>query len=135
MKAAEKLLGLFAGILVSDRHGAYGTHPSDQRQLCWAHIIRNLERIAGYRGDAGELGRWLVHFARIIIQLHDAIDVYCREKDQPKVERIMTEEGLSPREATHKAMGQIFGAIIAITLVLCAVFVPMTFFEIGRAHV
>ena len=44
------------------------------------------------------------------------------------VERIMTEEGLGPSEATHKAMGQIFGAIIAITLVLCAVFVPMTFF-------
>jgi hypothetical protein len=69
MKAAEKLLGLFAGILVSDRHGAYGTHPSDQRQLCWAHIIRNIERIAGYKGDAGNLGRWLVHFTRIIIQL------------------------------------------------------------------
>src|SRR3989338_3583657 len=44
------------------------------------------------------------------------------------VERIMAEEGLPPREATRKAMGQIFGAIIAITLVLCAVFVPMTFF-------
>lgn len=44
------------------------------------------------------------------------------------VERIMTEEGLAPREATRKAMEQIFGAIIAITLVLCAVFVPMTFF-------
>ncbi len=44
------------------------------------------------------------------------------------VERIMAEEGLGPREATRKAMGQIFGAIIAITLVLCAVFVPMTFF-------
>ncbi len=44
------------------------------------------------------------------------------------VERIMAEEGLAPREATRKAMGQIFGAIIAITLVLCSVFVPMTFF-------
>ena len=44
------------------------------------------------------------------------------------VERIMTEEGLAPREATRKAMGQIFGAIIAITLVLCAVFIPMMFF-------
>lgn len=44
------------------------------------------------------------------------------------VERIMTEEGLSPRDATRKAMDQIFGAIIAITLVLCSVFVPMTFF-------
>lgn len=44
------------------------------------------------------------------------------------VERIMTEEGLAPREATRKAMDQIFGAIIAITLVLCSVFIPMTFF-------
>lgn len=40
------------------------------------------------------------------------------------VERIMTEEGLAPREATIKAMQQISGAVIAITLVLAAVFVP-----------
>ncbi|WP_397533428.1 efflux RND transporter permease subunit [Roseateles sp.] len=44
------------------------------------------------------------------------------------VERIMSEEGLSPREATRKAMGQISGAIIGITVVLIAVFVPMAFF-------
>ena len=44
------------------------------------------------------------------------------------VERIMAEEGLSPREATRKAMGQIFNAIIAISVVLSAVFVPMAFF-------
>lgn len=44
------------------------------------------------------------------------------------VERIMAEEGLPPREATRKAMTQITGAIIGITLVLCAVFVPMAFF-------
>ncbi len=40
------------------------------------------------------------------------------------VERIMTEEGLSPRDATIKAMHQISGAVIAITIVLAAVFVP-----------
>ena len=44
------------------------------------------------------------------------------------VERIMSEEGLSPKEATRKAMGQITGAIIGITLVLIAVFIPMAFF-------
>ncbi|MDH6232285.1 multidrug efflux pump [Mesorhizobium soli] len=44
------------------------------------------------------------------------------------VERIMAEEGLSPKEATGKAMKQISGAIIGITLVLTAVFVPMAFF-------
>lgn len=45
------------------------------------------------------------------------------------VERIMAEEGLSPKEATRKAMGQISGAIIGITLVLVAVFIPMAFFS------
>jgi multidrug efflux pump len=44
------------------------------------------------------------------------------------VERIMSEEGLGPREATRKAMGQISGAIIGITVVLVSVFVPMAFF-------
>ncbi|MFN4004856.1 MAG: efflux RND transporter permease subunit [Hylemonella sp.] len=45
------------------------------------------------------------------------------------VERIMSEEHLPPREATRKAMDQIFGAIIGITVVLSAVFVPMAFFS------
>lgn len=45
------------------------------------------------------------------------------------VERIMTEEGKSAREATRKAMGQIFGAILGITTVLSAVFIPMAFFS------
>ena len=44
------------------------------------------------------------------------------------VERIMSEEGLSPRDATRKAMDQITGALIAISLVLTAVFIPMAFF-------
>jgi hydrophobe/amphiphile efflux-1 (HAE1) family protein len=44
------------------------------------------------------------------------------------VERIMEEEGLPPREATRKSMGQITGALIGIALVLSAVFVPMAFF-------
>lgn len=44
------------------------------------------------------------------------------------VERIMHEEGLSPREATIKSMSEITGALIGITTVLSAVFVPMAFF-------
>ncbi|CAJ0893773.1 Multidrug efflux pump subunit AcrB [Ralstonia mannitolilytica] len=44
------------------------------------------------------------------------------------VERVMHEDGLSPREATAKAMRQISGAIVGISLVLTAVFVPMAFF-------
>ena len=44
------------------------------------------------------------------------------------VERIMVEEGLSPLAATRKAMGQISGAIVGITVVLVSVFIPMAFF-------
>ena len=44
------------------------------------------------------------------------------------VERVMSEEGLSPVEATRKSMGQITGALVGIAMVLSAVFVPMAFF-------
>ncbi|MFM4962146.1 efflux RND transporter permease subunit [Aeromonas bivalvium] len=44
------------------------------------------------------------------------------------VERLMSEEGLSPLEATRKSMDQITGALVGIALVLSAVFVPMAFF-------
>jgi len=44
------------------------------------------------------------------------------------VERVMSEEGLSPLEATRKSMGQITGALVGVALVLAAVFVPMAFF-------
>ena len=58
----------------------------------------------------------------IAIVVDDAIVVI------ENVERIMNEEGLAPRDATRKAMGQIINAIIAITVVLTAVFVPLLFF-------
>ncbi len=44
------------------------------------------------------------------------------------VERLMSEQGLSPREATEKSMREITGALVGIVLVLSAVFVPMAFF-------
>nr|ART37592.1 E381 [uncultured bacterium] len=82
----------------------------------------------------GSVGLWvlgysinvLTLFAMVLaigIVVDDAIVVV------ENVERIMMTEGLSPRDATRKAMDQIVGAIIAITLVLSAVFVPMAFFS------
>src|SRR5450830_925769 len=44
------------------------------------------------------------------------------------VERVMSEEGLSPKEATRKSMGQISGALVGVALVLAAAFIPMAFF-------
>ena len=45
------------------------------------------------------------------------------------VERLMREEGLSPREATRRSMGEITGALVGIAVVLSAVFIPMAFFS------
>lgn len=52
------------------------------------------------------------------------------------VERIMSEEGLSPVDATRKAMSQISGAIVGVTVVLISVFVPLAFFagSIGNIY-
>jgi hydrophobe/amphiphile efflux-1 (HAE1) family protein len=44
------------------------------------------------------------------------------------VERIMSETGMSPREATRESMGQISGALVGIAVVLAVVFIPMAFF-------
>ncbi|MDQ8727165.1 multidrug efflux RND transporter permease subunit [Bradyrhizobium sp. LHD-71] len=74
---------------------------------------------------AGYSINMLTMFAMVLaigILVDDAIVVV------ENVERIMAEEGLSPREATRKAMKQITSAIIGITLVLVAVFIPMAFF-------
>ena len=59
----------------------------------------------------------------ICIVVDDAIVVV------ENVERIMSEEGLSPQAATRKAMRQISGAIVGITVVLISVFVPLAFFS------
>ncbi|MBJ2149295.1 efflux RND transporter permease subunit [Paracoccus sp. IB05] len=67
----------------------------------------------------------LTMFAMILaigILVDDAIVVV------ENVERIMSEEGLPPKEASKKAMGQISGAIVGITLALMAVFIPLAFF-------
>src|SRR3546814_6175042 len=43
-------------------------------------------------------------------------------------ERVMCEEGLSPYEATRKAMGQITGGLVGVAMVVTAVMLPMAFF-------
>ncbi|MEC9067166.1 MAG: efflux RND transporter permease subunit [Pseudomonadota bacterium] len=79
------------------------------------------------------LGLWLFGFSINVLSLFGMVLAIGILVDDAivvieNVERIMREEGLPPLEATRKAMGQITGAIIGITLVLVAVFVPMAFF-------
>ncbi|WP_380873459.1 multidrug efflux RND transporter permease subunit [Sphingomonas sp. DBB INV C78] len=79
------------------------------------------------------LGLWLFGFSINVLTLFGMVLAIGILVDDAivvieNVERIMTEEHLSPRLATIKAMGQITTAIVGITLVLMAVFVPMAFF-------
>ena len=79
------------------------------------------------------LGLWLFGFSINVLTLFGMVLAIGILVDDAivvieNVERIMREEGLPPLAATRKAMDQITGAIIGITLVLIAVFLPMAFF-------
>jgi HAE1 family hydrophobic/amphiphilic exporter-1 len=80
----------------------------------------------GVLGAFGYSINMLTMFAMVLaigLLVDDAIVVV------ENVERIMSEEGLSPREATAKSMDQITSALVGIALVLSAVFGPMAFFS------
>ncbi len=70
--AAMELLGsAFGGIVVSDRFSAYNHLPVEQRQLCWAHLIRDLTAMAEHQGASGEIGLELLAFQqRLFEQWH-----------------------------------------------------------------
>jgi multidrug efflux pump len=79
------------------------------------------------------LGLWLFGFSINVLTLFGMVLAIGILVDDAivvieNVERIMREEGLEAKEATRIAMDQITGAIIGITLVLIAVFLPMAFF-------
>jgi transposase len=64
-QAAEMLLGeTFAGILVSDRYSVYSLLPNGRRQLCWAHIRRDLIAIVERSGASAQIGAVLLDLQR-----------------------------------------------------------------------
>jgi transposase len=66
-RAAQELLGkAFAGILVSDRWSGYHWVRLRRRQLCWAHLKREFQKIAERGGDSGRLGEALLEQARLL---------------------------------------------------------------------
>lgn len=66
--AARTLLGDFAGVLVTDHYAGYNDYDRARRQLCWAHLIRRLERIGERRGQAGRIGQRLTLLARAVFR-------------------------------------------------------------------
>ena len=68
--AAMELLGsAFAGTVVSDRFSAYNHLPIEQRQLCWAHLIRDLTAMAERTGASGEIGLELLALLQRVVDL------------------------------------------------------------------
>lgn len=57
---------LLSGVLVTDHYAGYNDYI--QRQLCWAHLIRRLERIAQRSGEAGQIGQRIVLIAYTVLR-------------------------------------------------------------------
>ena len=62
--AARALLGAFAGILVTDRWSAYQGWSLKNRQICWAHLLRDFNFIAESKGAAAQIGNALIRQTR-----------------------------------------------------------------------
>jgi transposase len=69
-EVAKELLGeSFKGIVVSDRWNAYNWIATIRRQLCWSHLIRDFEKIAGRSGQSGAIGECLLRCSRRLFSL------------------------------------------------------------------
>ncbi|WP_119157978.1 IS66 family transposase, partial [Caldimonas tepidiphila] len=56
------------GIVSSDRYAGYAHIPAGQRQLCWAHLLRDFRRIAERQGAPGVVGRWLLATGHVLFR-------------------------------------------------------------------
>jgi len=83
-------------------------------------LIGSLAVLAGFGFSLNSLSLFGMVLA-IGIVVDDAIVVV------ENIERLMEEKGLTPREAAHETMDEVSGALIAIALVLCGVFIPTSF--------
>lgn len=74
-KTLQPLFGKLHGILVSDRATALGFWAMEQRQICWAHLLRKFVSFSERDGPAGQFGRELLDYAGIIFEYwHDHRD-------------------------------------------------------------
>jgi len=66
---ASKILGCFGGILTSDRWCGYNHYPSEKRQLCWAHLIRDFKAMCASGPEGTAIGTALRKEARLLFRL------------------------------------------------------------------
>ncbi len=92
--AAKQLLGKFAGYLITDRWTGYGWWPLARRQLCWAHLIREFQKIVDRGGESKAIGEGLLG------QAHKLFELWHRVRD-----------GTLTREAFAAAVVEIRAAV------------------------
>ena len=73
MKVAKELLGDFEGILVSDRYSGYGFVSAENRQLCWAHLLRNIEAFRSWGLGARRLATQTQRPMRALLKLRHRV--------------------------------------------------------------
>ena len=103
---ASKLLGIFEGILTSDRWCGYNHYPSEKRQLCWAHLLRDFKSMTE-SGQAGEaIGIALRKAARLMFKLWHHFKKRKANQPQERVQEMMEEleSQMQPIQARVKAL-------------------------------
>jgi transposase len=73
--SARELLGEFAGSLITDRWTGYTWWPLERRQLCWAHLIREFQKIADRGDQSQKIGEGL------LAQAHKLFELWHRVRD------------------------------------------------------
>ena len=70
-KIAKELIGKYQGkVIISDRYSSYNYISDQNRQICWAHLKRDLQRISERSGISGKLGRDLLKTYRNIFNIY-----------------------------------------------------------------
>ena len=114
-KVAKELLGeQFKGLLVTDRWSGYRWVGLAQRQLCWAHLIRDFQKLADSRGPAIPIGKALGAQANLLFhawhQVRDGTSTRAQlqaevaQRIRPEVQRLLKEGASMPKDSERKGM-------------------------------
>ena len=102
-RARELLLGrAYAGVLTADRWRAYDGHPLGRRQVCWAHLKRNLQGLADAGGAGAALGAWGVREAERVFRAWHAHQR--GELSRTQLRRALVPVRMRLRRVLHRAL-------------------------------